>query len=62
MKPMEKDAPLLLTRTETAELLRRAPRTVRDYELRGFLHPVRFGDGRPLYHAEEVEALMRGHR
>jgi DNA-binding transcriptional MerR regulator len=45
---------------ETAVLLRRSPRTVRVYEKRGLLHPIRFADGRPLYNAEEVDALVKG--
>jgi DNA-binding transcriptional MerR regulator len=56
--PMYADTPLLLTRKETATLLRRCSRTVRQYEKRGLLHPVRFADGRPLYRAEDVEALI----
>jgi len=60
--PQYVETPLLLTRKETATLLRRSPTTIRLYEKRGLLHPVRFGDGQPLYRAEDVEALARGQR
>ena len=60
--PIEVESQLLLTRKETAALLRRCTTTLRRYEIMGLLNPIRFADGHPLYRAEEVEAIMRGRR
>ena len=57
----KRDTPRLLTRRETAEILRRCPRTVQRYEQAGLLRPVRVGEnGRPLYRLENVDALVGG--
>lgn len=61
--PIEVDTSVLLTRKETAKLLKRHPDTISRYMRRGLLSPVRFGEkGHALFRAEEVEGLVKGER
>ena len=57
LDPVRIDPPLLLRESETAVMLGVSIRTVRNYDRRGLLKPIRIG-GRKLYRLETLLATL----
>jgi excisionase family DNA binding protein len=53
-----RELPQLLKPAEAAKLLRRSPRTLRNWEKDGRIRAVRIAGGRPLYELSELERVI----